>query len=147
MSSRDYSYEDAVRRYGRNNVENCNSKETPNLYRVWCKPGVRYRRAVCPHSEVCMHMKVAGRPMDFELLAGTNGYPPSVQLYSPDTDNKFSSPITYGEAGVYYAGPERGGAEPASAYYFYPRFPAPADDPQVNVGDVELLNKLGVDII
>lgn len=46
-----------------------------------------------PHSEVCMHMHVAGRQMECEL---TNGW--SVQLY--ESGKPFSFPITRSEAGV-----------------------------------------------
>jgi hypothetical protein len=52
-------------------------------------------RAVCPHSEVCMHMRVAGRVMWMVLL---DGY--CVQLLT-DGWEPFSIPILDGEAGVY----------------------------------------------
>jgi hypothetical protein len=72
------------------------------------KPGEKGRK-VMPHSEVCMHMRIAGKVMDFELL--DKEYP-SVQLYT-DIDNKhyFSSPITYGEAGVH---------RDNAGFYYYP---------------------------
>lgn len=48
-----------------------------------------------PCSEVCLHMRVAGKPMMVELLSR------SAQLYDPLTGRPFSSPILFGEAGVY----------------------------------------------
>ena len=56
--------------------------------------------ALMPHSEVCMHMQVAGKFMYFRLLG-----PRSVQLYEPFGPNQdlrvFSAPILPGEAGLY----------------------------------------------
>ncbi|MBD0670042.1 hypothetical protein [Streptomyces sp. CBMA156] len=46
-----------------------------------------------PHSEVCMHMRVADQVMEVEILAE------AVQLYKDG--QKFSGPILLGEAGVY----------------------------------------------
>ena len=70
-------------------------------------------RAVMPHSEVCMHMKVAGKVMDFVLLYPDveNGriLAPAVQLLKDG--HPFSGPITHGEAGIY---------EDASGFYYYP---------------------------
>ena len=54
-----------------------------------------YGKKVMPHSEVCMHMRVAGRNMAFVLLNGG-----SVQLLNDDGSH-FSIPITNGEAGIY----------------------------------------------
>lgn len=58
-----------------------------------------------PYSEVCMHMKIAGKKMIVERLGS------SAQLYSMDAENgcpnrnkPFSFPITYGEAGLFYDG-------------------------------------------
>jgi hypothetical protein len=48
-----------------------------------------------PYSEVCMSMRVAGKPM--HCIMGDNGM---VQLFDRD-GNKFSFPITSGEAGFY----------------------------------------------
>jgi hypothetical protein len=55
-----------------------------------------------PYSEVCMHMKVAGKKMIVERLSNM------AQLYSlgskngcPSRDKPFSFPITYGEAGLF----------------------------------------------
>ena len=64
-------------------------------------------RKVMPHSEVCMHMRVAGREMAFALLDGG-----SVQLLNDDGSH-FSIPITNGEAGVY---------EDRDGYYFHSPF-------------------------
>jgi len=46
-----------------------------------------------PYSEVCMHMRVAGKRMDVEVL------PDGAQLLNAD-GSKFSFPITHGEAGI-----------------------------------------------
>jgi hypothetical protein len=70
--------------------------------------GLKYK-TILPSSEVCMHMRVAGKPMLVELLPGRH----AVQLYTPD-GVPFSSPILPGEAGVY----DRGSRE-VSVYYLY----------------------------
>ena len=49
-----------------------------------------------PHSEVCMHMRVAGQKRFVRLLPGGR----MAQIYNADF-SCFSSPITYGEAGFY----------------------------------------------
>jgi hypothetical protein len=79
------------------------------------RPGDRVRLEL-PHSEVCMHMRVAGRVMDVEL---TDGEHTMAQLLNPD-GSAFSLPITTGEAGIYgsprdgyYCYPEGGGDDPA----------------------------------
>jgi hypothetical protein len=56
---------------------------------------------IMPHSEVCMHLKIAGKLKAFELLS-----PTAVQLYEEGrqpmhTPIKHSAPITPGEAGIY----------------------------------------------
>ena len=51
---------------------------------------------VAPHSEVCMHMQVAGRPMLAMILEGRH----AAQLYRPD-GTEYSAPVTPGEAGFY----------------------------------------------
>lgn len=56
------------------------------------------RVAELPYSEVCMHMKVAGKPALVELLPAN-----MAQLYIDEV--KFSMPITRGEAGVPYDEP------------------------------------------
>lgn len=60
------------------------------------RPGDRLRLEL-PHSEVCMHMRVAGRVMDVRL---TEGEHPMAQLLNED-GSEFSFPITTGEAGIY----------------------------------------------
>jgi len=52
---------------------------------------------VMPHSEVCMHMGIAGKEMGCKLV----GERPMVQLYDFQTWKPFSAPILTGEAGVY----------------------------------------------
>jgi hypothetical protein len=52
------------------------------------------QRVVLPHSEVCMHMRVAGEAM---WVAPVGAY--MAQLYD-DGGRKFSIPITRGEAGL-----------------------------------------------
>lgn len=56
-------------------------------------PGQR-RYVEMPFSEVCMHMRIAGRVMAAEIV-GTA----AIQLFDADTGDKFSAPITAGEAG------------------------------------------------
>lgn len=62
--------------------------------------------AKMPHSEVCMHMRIAGKLMWMKMSRSEY---PMVQLYQRDRlpDGSlvpFSSPITTGEAGVYHNG-------------------------------------------
>lgn len=62
-------------------------------------------RLLMPHSEVCMHMRVAGLTMTVDLIGGT--YPGGqtyvvAQLRNED-GSVFSSPIGTGEAGIYGA--------------------------------------------
>ena len=71
------------------------------------QPGDRVRLEL-PYSEVCMHMRVAGRVMDVRM---TGGRYPMAQLLNPD-GSEFSFPITTGEAGI-YGDIERG-------FYYYP---------------------------
>lgn len=78
-----------------------NTERTKQLIRV--EPG-EHGRKVMPHSEVCMHMRIAGREMAFALL--NDG---SVQLLNDDATH-FSIPITNGEAGVY---------EDDDGYYYF----------------------------
>jgi hypothetical protein len=47
-----------------------------------------------PHSEVCMHMRVAGQPRAIEVRAD------GAQILNAD-GSQFSSPIGHGEAGLY----------------------------------------------
>jgi hypothetical protein len=62
---------------------------------VYIRPG-ESGRAEMPYSEVCMHMRVAGRVMDFTL--SRQGH--LVQLLNPDR-TPFSAPILPGEAGIH----------------------------------------------
>ena len=68
---------------------------TEPLITLYIEPGYSGRK-IMGHSEVCMHMKVAGCEMGFELLDQH-----MVQLYDEE-GNLFSSPITCGEAGIYH---------------------------------------------
>jgi hypothetical protein len=57
-----------------------------------------------PYSEVCMHMRVAGRRMwiagaDGPLYGGIDIVARMIQLYD-EHGRKFSAPITRGEAGL-----------------------------------------------
>ncbi len=74
--------------------------------RKWIEPG-ESGRAEMPHSEVCMHMQVAGKVMRFTLLAAKR---PCVQLWRDD-GSPFSFPILPGEAGIF---------EEGDAIYYYP---------------------------
>lgn len=62
-------------------------------------------RAIMPHSEVCMHMRIADKPMYFifnivgYMNNGIDGIA-MVQLLD-ENNNFFSSPILASEAGVY----------------------------------------------
>lgn len=91
-----------------------------------CRPakiGTRGRKRM-PHSEVCLHMRVADRYLDFEVIDGGSGYP-MVQLYAlPERGEQrfsrlFSMPITLGEAGIYRNG-ETGPYPPEADCYYYP---------------------------
>ena len=90
------------------NQEADSHRESESLRRVRITTGERGRK-VMPHSEVCMHMRVAGRQMAFALLHGG-----SVQLLNDDGSH-FSFPITSGEAGV---------LEDGDGYYYHPDYPA-----------------------
>lgn len=57
-------------------------------------PGRKMAKRI-PHSEVCMHMQVAGKVMQVELLPGRN----AAQLYRLD-GVAYSSPILPSEAGI-----------------------------------------------
>lgn len=77
------------------------------------RPGDRVRIEL-PYSEVCMHMRVAGRVMDVRM---TDGRYPMAQLLNPD-GSEFSAPILTGEAGI-FGDVERG-------FYCYPEKETPA---------------------
>lgn len=66
-----------------------------------------------PHSEVCMHMRIAGQPFYAEPImldsgepgtdaSGNAWYCAGIQLYSIVGNAPFSMPITVGEAGMNY---------------------------------------------
>lgn len=60
----------------------------------YVKVGDRFTKRL-PYSEVCMHMLIADKQMECELVSDW-----AVQLYD-DAGRKFSSPITRGEAGIH----------------------------------------------
>jgi len=60
------------------------------------RPGDRVR-LLLPHSEVCIHMRVAGRVMTVEV---TTGEYPTAQLLNDD-GSRFSFPILTAEAGIF----------------------------------------------
>ena len=80
---------------------------------------------ILPHSEVCMHMRVAGKRMQVRYLGDRAG----VQLLT-DAGGDFSFPILPGEAGFYRDG-ETGQhytyieteTEPAAVVLRFPGFP------------------------
>lgn len=57
------------------------------------KPG-EVVNVMLPYSEVCMHLKVAGRTRPVEVL------PDGAQILNWDGTN-YSFPVTHGEAGIY----------------------------------------------
>jgi hypothetical protein len=63
--------------------------------------------ATMPYSEVCMHMRIAGKKMACALV----GSRPMVQLFDLQTGSPFSAPILTGEAGVF---------EDSDGYYIVP---------------------------
>jgi len=69
------------------------------------RPGETVEK-VMPHSEVCMHMRVAGKWMKVRLLESGR----MCQLYFLDF-KPFSSPITIGEAGIFHRD---------DTFYYYP---------------------------
>jgi len=62
---------------------------------------------VMPFSEVCMHLRVAGRIMGVKVIChtytGTDkvNYTPSAQLINPLDGKEYSFPISLGEAGIF----------------------------------------------
>lgn len=82
--------------------------------RVFVEPNSDPVEIVLPYSEVCMHMRVAGRKA-FVKLQTPNGrkHPVSAQLFMKDM-TPFSSPITFGEAGFYFD---------RNRIYYYPPHP------------------------
>lgn len=64
-------------------------------------------RVVLPHSEVCMHMRLAGKTR-WAAPVGAH----MAQIYSDD-GSRFSAPITLGEAGLNDQGQPMWGSRPA----------------------------------
>lgn len=103
-------------------------------------PGTMYSK-IMPHSEVCMHIRVAGRRMVFTLT--DRG---SVQLWK--RGRHYSSPILPGEAGVYQDEEgwyyERDAAEKNAE--FREAYLPPAPDPGTDYGNgtVNIDEKTGI---
>src|SRR5438309_528067 len=55
-------------------------------------------RVRLPYSEVCMHMRVAGKPMNVQIVQ--QGDAITVAQLLNDDGSRFSSPILLGEAGI-----------------------------------------------
>lgn len=74
-------------------------KQTKRIYHG------QFGRAIMPYSEVCMHMKISGKPMYFRFdIVGyhNNGIDGIAKVQLFDDDNReFSSPILASEAGIY----------------------------------------------
>jgi len=68
-----------------------------NIERVDVEPGEVVRLEI-PYSEVCMHMRVAGRVMDVLLTTSAAGYAKAQLLQ--DDGTPFSFPIAPEEAGI-----------------------------------------------
>jgi hypothetical protein len=64
--------------------------------KVYVRRGTKFAN-VMPHSEVCMHMGIAGKTMGCELV----GERPMVQLFEIESQRPFSAPILTGEAGIF----------------------------------------------
>src|SRR5947209_19955610 len=61
-------------------------------------------RVRLPYSEVCMHMRVAGKPMNVQIVGdGTS----TVAQLLRDNGSPFSFPILLGEAGIHTDGAGR----------------------------------------
>lgn len=63
--------------------------------KLFLAPGER-AHVELPYSEVCMHLRIAGRILPVEFLDNS-----MVQVYDGD-DKKISFPITAGEAGFHF---------------------------------------------
>lgn len=63
---------------------------------IYPKPGPKVRVKL-PHSEACMHLKIAGQVREVALTESGN----MVQVYNHD-GSPLSFPITPGEGGFYY---------------------------------------------
>jgi hypothetical protein len=84
--------------------------------KTYINPGVRYA-AEMPHSEVCVHMRIAGKLFYFEWYGGR-----AVQLFGAASgDCPFSAPILPGEAGIFQ---DKGG------FYYYPPESNPEPTPE-----------------
>jgi hypothetical protein len=70
--------------------------EAHNSDQVYVKVGDVIRLHL-PYSEVCMHMRVAGKPMNVQIVEEGN-YPMAQLLH--DNGYRFSFPILMGEAGI-----------------------------------------------
>lgn len=78
------------------------------------KVGQRGRTRL-PHSEVCIHMRVTDKYMDFVVVSDR-----AVQLYNDD-GTPFSSPILTSEAGLF--------SESEGCFYYYPHgYDTPCDE-------------------
>jgi len=95
------------------------------------RPGDRVRIEL-PYSEVCMHMRVAGRVMDVRM---TDGRYPMAQLLNHD-GSEFSAPILTAEAGI-FGDVERG-------FYCYPEKEPTAEPRQADEPDL-LAEEAGAD--
>lgn len=80
---------------------------------------------VMPHSEVCMHLRVAGRIMGVRIIGhtftGTDNnvkYTPSAQLINPLNGKEHSFPISLGEAGI-FSEQIKGLKKGCYRYYYY----------------------------
>src|SRR5262245_52843141 len=80
--------------------------------KVYVKPNEIVRLEL-PHSEVCMHMQIAGKVMDVKLVQSAPGAWPMAQLLTPE-GLEYSAAITVGEAGFYYENDTK-------QFYCYPR--------------------------
>jgi hypothetical protein len=56
-------------------------------------------RVILPYSEVCMHMKVAGKAMWARIVNRPSGYP--IAQLIDDDGRPYSAPITMSEAGMH----------------------------------------------
>jgi len=76
------------------------AKEESSSGQVYVEVGDAIRLRL-PYSEVCMHMRVAGKPMNIQIVE--EGGSPAAQLLNDD-GSRFSSPILLGEAGIFTDG-------------------------------------------
>ena len=79
-----------------------------NTNAVQISIGERGRKVIC-HSEAAIHLRVAGREMDFLVVPGAWGA--AVQLLNAD-GTEYSFPILTGEAGLF--------RKEDGTYYYYP---------------------------